>query len=92
MRPFLAALRPLQWSKNLLVFAGILFAAEYDEPQKWGAAAAAFVAYCAGSSAAYLFNDVLDAEQDRAHPLKRDRPVASGALTPRPALDRKSVV
>jgi 4-hydroxybenzoate polyprenyltransferase len=82
----LAALRPQQWSKNLLVFAGILFAAEYDEPAKWGAAFAAFFAYCAASSAAYLFNDVRDAEQDRLHPLKRDRPVASGALSPDRAL------
>jgi 4-hydroxybenzoate polyprenyltransferase len=79
-------MRPMQWSKNLLVFAGILFAAEYDEPGKWGAAIAAFVAYCAASSAAYLFNDVLDAQQDRLHPLKRDRPVASGVLAPRRAL------
>ena len=86
MRVLLAALRPQQWSKNLLVFAGILFAAEYDEPAKWGAAIAAFVAYCAASSAAYLFNDVRDAEQDRLHPLKRDRPVASGALTREQAL------
>jgi 4-hydroxybenzoate polyprenyltransferase len=79
-------MRPMQWSKNLLVFAGILFAAEYDDPGKWGAAIAAFVAYCAASSAAYLFNDVLDAQQDRLHPLKRDRPVASGVLAPHRAL------
>ena len=82
----MAAMRPLQWSKNLLVFAGILFAAQYDEPAKWAEAVAAFVAYCAASSAAYVFNDVLDAEQDRLHPLKRDRPVASGALPARQAL------
>jgi 4-hydroxybenzoate polyprenyltransferase len=86
LRVLLAALRPQQWSKNLLVFAGILFAAEYDEPAKWGAAIAAFIAYCAASSAAYLFNDVRDAEQDRLHPLKRERPVASGALTRERAL------
>jgi 4-hydroxybenzoate polyprenyltransferase len=82
----LAALRPRQWPKNLLVFAGLIFAAEYDEPAKWGAALAAFAAYCAGSSAAYLLNDVLDAEEDRRHPLKRSRPVASGALPARRAL------
>jgi 4-hydroxybenzoate polyprenyltransferase len=82
----LAALRPRQWPKNLLVFAGLIFAAEYDEPAKWGAALAAFAAYCAGSSAAYLLNDVLDAEEDRRHPLKRSRPVASGALRTRLAL------
>jgi len=80
-RAIVAALRPRQWPKNLLVFAGILFAAEYDEPGKWAAAVAAFAAYCAASSAAYLFNDVLDAKEDRLHPLKRNRPVASGALS-----------
>jgi 4-hydroxybenzoate polyprenyltransferase len=85
-RALLAAMRPRQWSKNLLVFAGILFAAEYDEPGKWGAALAAFVAYCAASSAAYIFNDVRDADEDRLHPLKRNRPVASDTLTAESAL------
>jgi 4-hydroxybenzoate polyprenyltransferase len=86
LRVLLDAMRPQQWSKNLLVFAGILFAAQYDEPAKWAAAITAFLAYCAASSAAYVFNDVLDAEQDRLHPLKRDRPVASGILAPERAL------
>lgn len=85
-RALVAAMRPRQWPKNLLVFAGILFAAEYDEPGKWAAAVAAFAAYCAASSAAYLFNDVLDAQEDRLHPLKRHRPVASGALSAERAL------
>jgi 4-hydroxybenzoate polyprenyltransferase len=79
-RALVEAMRPRQWPKNLLVFAGILFAAQYDEPAKWVAALAAFVAYCAASSGAYLFNDVLDANEDRRHPLKRARPVARGAL------------
>ena len=92
MRTLLAAMRPLQWSKNLLVFAGILFAAEYDEPAKWVAAFAAFAAYCAASSAAYVFNDVLDADQDRLHPLKRDRPVARGALSRNRALVAAAVL
>jgi 4-hydroxybenzoate polyprenyltransferase len=86
VRALVEAMRPRQWPKNLLVFAGILFAAEYDEPAKWAAALAAFAAYCAASSAAYVFNDVLDAEEDRRHPLKRARPVARGALAPERAL------
>ena len=85
-------MRPRQWPKNLLVFAGLIFAAEYDEPAKWGAAFAAFGAYCAASSAAYLLNDVLDAEEDRRHPLKRSRPVASGALAPQRALVAAAVL
>jgi 4-hydroxybenzoate polyprenyltransferase len=85
-RAVLAAMRPRQWTKNLLLFAGILFAAQYDEPTKWIEAFVAFVAYCAASSAAYIVNDVLDADEDRRHPLKRTRPIASGALAPDRAL------
>jgi 4-hydroxybenzoate polyprenyltransferase len=82
----IASMRPRQWAKNLLLFAGLLFAAELDEPGKWVAAVIAFVAYCAASSAAYIFNDVQDAEEDRRHPLKRTRPIASRALRPDRAL------
>ncbi len=85
----LAALRPHQWTKNLLVFAALVFARRFHGP---GAGAfillsvAGFAVFCAASSAAYLLNDVLDAEADRRHPLKRLRPVASGALAARRAL------
>jgi 4-hydroxybenzoate polyprenyltransferase len=82
----LAAMRPRQWTKNLLLFVGLLFAAEFDDPVRWAEAIAAFVAYCAASSAASIFDDVRDAPQDRLHPLKRSRPVASGALRPDRAL------
>jgi len=82
----LAALRPRQWSKNLLLFAGLVFAAKVGDPLRWAEACAAFVVYCAASSAAYLVNDVVDAELDRAHPLKRLRPVARGELSRRAAL------
>jgi 4-hydroxybenzoate polyprenyltransferase len=82
----LAALRPRQWLKNLLVFAGIVFAEQIDDPTLWAKAIAAFAAYSAASSAAYLFNDVLDAPYDRSHPLKRARPIARGELSSRTAL------
>jgi 4-hydroxybenzoate polyprenyltransferase len=81
-----AALRPRQWAKNLLLFAGIVFAAKLGDATRWGEGIAAFAAYCAASSAAYLVNDVRDAENDRSHPVKRLRPVASGELSPRAAL------
>ena len=80
-RALAAALRPRQWSKNLLLFAGLVFAAKVGDPLRWAEACAAFLAYCAASSAAYLVNDVVDAELDRAHPLKRLRPVARGELS-----------
>ena len=81
-----SALRSRQWTKNALVFAGLIFARRFDEPQAWLDAVAAFVAFCALSSAAYLVNDVRDAEHDALHPTKRTRPVASGELAPRSAL------
>ena len=82
----LVALRPRQWTKNLLLFAGILFAAELGDAGRWVAAVTAFVAYCAASSASYLVNDVRDVDSDRVHPVKRARPVARGELEPRHAL------
>jgi 4-hydroxybenzoate polyprenyltransferase len=85
-RAALAALRPRQWSKNLLLFAGLIFAAKIGDATRWGEAFAAFAAYCAASSAAYLANDVRDAADDREHPTKRLRPVASGELPARAAL------
>src|SRR5437016_14268007 len=86
LRVALAACRPRQWSKNLLLFAGLVFAAKLGDATRWLEATAAFLAYCAGSSAAYLLNDVLDAENDRLHPLKRLRPVARGEISVLPAL------
>ena len=79
-------MRPRQWTKNLLLFAGIVFAAKLGDATRWLEALVAFVAYCAASSAAYLANDVRDAEHDRMHPVKSTRPVARGELSPRAAL------
>ena len=81
----LVSLRPRQWTKNLLLFAGIIFAAKLGDASRWAEAVAAFVAYCAASSASYLVNDVRDASHDRLHPTKRSRPIARGELSPRAA-------
>ena len=91
-RAALAALRPRQWSKNLLLFAGIIFAAQVGDASRWAEAVTAFVAYCAASSAAYLVNDLRDAAHDRLHPLKRSRPVARGELSARTALVLSAVL
>src|SRR3954451_24468393 len=80
VRAAVAALRPRQWSKNLLVFAGIVFAAKLGDAARWGEAIACFVAYCALSSAAYLVNDLRDREHDRLHPGKRQSPTARAEL------------
>ena len=81
----LVSLRPRQWTKNLLLFAGIIFAAKLGDVSRWGEALTAFVAYCVASSASYLANDVRDAPHDRVHPTKRSRPIARGELQPRVA-------
>ena len=74
------SLRPRQWVKNLFVFAGLMFSQQLFTPQAWRAVAA-FALFCGLSGAIYLLNDVADAEKDRLHPVKRRRPVASGALS-----------
>src|SRR2546421_1896908 len=76
----LIALRPAQWTKNLLVFAGLLFGMQLFVPSAVLRAVAAFVIFCALSGAVYLMNDIADRESDRRHPLKMRRPIASGAL------------
>lgn len=80
-RALLAALRPAQWTKNLFVLAPAVFAHRLENPALLTQAAVAFLAFCAASSSVYLFNDLVDREQDRLHPVKRHRPIASGALS-----------
>jgi 4-hydroxybenzoate polyprenyltransferase len=86
LRALLVSLRPRQWSKNLFLFAGILFAGKLGDPARWLEAVTAFAAYCAASSGAYLVNDVRDAPHDRLHPVKRERPIARDELSARAAL------
>ncbi len=76
----LRALRPVQWVKNVFVLAPIVFAEQLGEADVLGRAMLAFVTFCFASSAVYLFNDLRDREDDRRHPLKCKRPIASGAL------------
>jgi 4-hydroxybenzoate polyprenyltransferase len=81
MPPLIRALRPSEWIKNLLVFAGVLFSGRLDSGDAVADAVITFVAFCAISSAGYLFNDLRDRELDRLHPEKRRRPIASGAIS-----------
>ncbi len=83
----LLSLRPAQWTKNLIVFAGLLFGQRGDAPafldhHAIGQALAAFLIFCGLSGVVYLINDVVDREADGRHPLKRHRPIASGAVSP----------
>jgi 4-hydroxybenzoate polyprenyltransferase len=81
VRVLVSAVRPRQWIKNLLLFAGILFAGRLGDPAALLQAILGFVAFCAAASAAYVMNDLRDAPADRLHPRKRLRPIASGALS-----------
>jgi len=76
----LTSLRPGQWTKNLLVFAGLLFGRRLSDPSAVLAAVAAFSVFCLLSGVVYIVNDIADRESDRRHPLKARRPIASGAL------------
>lgn len=76
----LIALRPAQWTKNLLVFAGLVFGMQLFVPASAARAMAAFVVFCALSGVVYLVNDIVDRDSDRQHPTKARRPIASGAL------------
>ena len=76
----LLSLRPGQWAKNLLVFAGLLFGRRLFDVGAVGRAAVAFAVFCALSGVVYVINDVFDRESDRRHPHKAGRPIAAGAL------------
>ena len=76
----LLSLRPAQWTKNLLVFAGLLFGRRLFDLPSVAAAVSAFAVFCALSGVVYLVNDIVDRDSDRRHPLKAQRPIASGAL------------
>ena len=76
------ALRPKQWTKNLVVFAALGFSKHLFDRGPLLRAALAFVVFCGLSGVVYLINDLADLERDRLHPLKRLRPLASGAISP----------
>jgi len=78
----LRSLRAAQWTKNLALFAALIFARKAGEALPLLRAAAGFAVFCLISSAVYIVNDLADKEADRLHPVKRDRPIASGALGP----------
>ena len=82
VRLLLISLRPEQWTKNLFVFAGVLFGGHLLDVPAMLRAVAAFAVFCALSGVVYIFNDLADRTADQQHPLKRLRPIASGRLSP----------
>jgi 4-hydroxybenzoate polyprenyltransferase len=80
MLPLIKLLRPHHWTKNLFVFTGILFSHDWENASLWLDVFMTALAFSLTSSAVYVINDIADREQDRLHPEKRRRPIASGAV------------
>ncbi len=90
-RPLAAAdvvqlLRPMQWAKNLVVFAALIFSKHLFDPRAVGSELLAFAAFCLVASGAYTVNDLRDCERDRRHPLKSQRPLPAGRMRPQTAV------
>jgi 4-hydroxybenzoate polyprenyltransferase len=83
--PYVRLMRPHQWIKNAFVFVGLVFGHGWSDAGLIARAVAVFAAFCLASSAVYVANDIADREADRAHPGKRDRPIARGAVGVAPA-------
>jgi 4-hydroxybenzoate polyprenyltransferase len=92
MPALLRALRPLHWTKNVLLFAPVVLAHRTGDAAAVFAAALAFVAFSLTASAMYLINDLRDVEFDRAHPGKKSRMIAAGALSPLVAMIAAAVL
>lgn len=92
LRYLLISMRPRQWTKNVFVFAGLVFSRGLRDPLLLAESLLAFVLFCMASGAVYLINDVADIARDRAHPVKRHRPLAAGLLRPRTAIIAAAVL
>ncbi len=86
LKALIEAMRPKQWAKNIFIFAPLVFDQKLFHPFYLARTVAGFVLLCLISGAVYLMNDLVDVEKDRQHPRKRNRPIASGRLSPRLAL------
>ena len=91
-RGLIVSLRPAQWTKNVIVFAGLLFGQRLFDPAAVGEAVTAFVIFCLLSGVVYLINDVVDRESDQHHPVKMSRPIASGEVPVGAALQFAAVL
>jgi len=92
LKHIITSMRPKQWTKNLVIFAGLVFSASLFHVPSLLIAIGAFAVFCLLSSAVYLINDICDLEQDRIHPVKCKRPMAAGLLSPRAAMAAAAVI
>jgi 4-hydroxybenzoate polyprenyltransferase len=80
IRAIIQQIRVRQWTKNLVLFAGVIFAHQFLDRQELGRAVSGFFSFCLLASAIYILNDLIDLDMDRVHPKKRMRPIASGRI------------
>jgi 4-hydroxybenzoate polyprenyltransferase len=80
LKALLKTMRPRQWTKNAFLFAALVFDGKLFHLTDFLRTLAGFGLFCLISSAVYIFNDLLDVESDRQHPIKKNRPIASGKL------------
>jgi len=81
LKGIIISLRPTHWVKNLVVFAALIFAENYSDTDKVITTIIAFAAFCMASSSIYILNDIFDRENDKLHPIKSNRPIASGVVS-----------
>ena len=84
-------MRPKQWTKNVFVFAALVFSGNLFNVPMLVATTIGFGVFCLASSCVYIINDIVDKEKDRAHPKKCKRPIASGAVNIPQALQRRQL-
>ena len=80
LRALLKSMRPRQWTKNIIVYAALVFDQQFFNLEAFLRTTAGFILFCLISSAVYIFNDLADVESDKQHPVKKNRPIASGKL------------
>lgn len=80
------AFRPIQWIKNFALFAAVILNGQLSDPEIFTKSFLAFIVFCCLSSSSYLINDLLDMENDRRHPFKKNRPLARGDISPQLAI------
>lgn len=81
IKPIFQELRPIQWIKNLAIFAAIILNGQLFNPQLFSLNFFAFIAFCLLSSSSYIVNDLIDVKKDRLHPVKKNRPIAHGDIS-----------
>jgi 4-hydroxybenzoate polyprenyltransferase len=81
LKYYITTIRPRQWTKNLVLFVGIIFAHRFMEAEAIVKSVFAFLSFCLVSSSIYLINDIKDIESDKQHPVKKNRPIPSGKIS-----------